>query len=201
MDFERLERAWNGPANTPTEAASAYVADTMMETLRRRRRATAGLTGFVGMALVFWSAVIVFRTTTDPFPFDFGREWGVFPLIALPWFGLFLINRQQRRHSLAHPDPYSSVAAALRALVDENATARRRLVITTGLMLACVALLALVLRQLAAVGKMTPDNVFQASLLFGGLMAAIAGYKVWHYLRVLKPEGARLRRLLADYER
>lgn len=200
MDFERLERAWNGPANSPGEAAAAYVTESLVDTLRRRRQATAGLTGFIGMALVFWTAVIAFRVANDPFPFDIRREWSVLPLFILPWVGLFVIRRQQRRHLLAHPDPYQSVAATLRGLLDENLTARRRLGVTTALMAAGILLMALALNQLVAVGKMTPANVMQGSILFGGIMAAIALYKVWHYLRVLRPETARLKRLLAEYD-
>ena len=199
MDFERLERAWNGPANTPSEAAATYVTEALFDTLRERRRSTARFLGFIGMALVFWTSVVVFQIVTDPFPFDIAREWSVLLLGALPWIGLFLIRRQQRRHLLAHPDPYQSVAASLRGLLDENLAARRRLGVTTGLMAAGVVLLALALGQLETVGKMTPANVQQAAIFFGGILAAVAGYKAWHYLRVLTPEGERLRRLLADY--
>jgi hypothetical protein len=199
MDFDRLERAWASPANSPSEAAAAYVTDALFDTLRRRRRATARFLRFVGMVLVFWTAVVVFQVLTDPFPFDFAREWSLLLLGALPWIGLFLIRRQQRRHLLAHPDPYQSVAASLCGLLDENLAARRRLGVTTGLMAAGLVLLALALGQLETVGKMTPDNVRQAAILFGAILAAVAGYKAWHYARVLKPEGERLRRLLADY--
>lgn len=199
MDFERLERAWNGPANTPDEAASAYVLGEMMDTLKKRRQATTRFTGFIGMVLVFWAAVIVWKMSVDPFPFDVSREWAIIPLILLPWIGLFLIKRRQRLHLTAHPDPYASAPATLRALLDENLTARRRLVITSGLMLAGIIIVAAALNQLVAVGKMTPDNVMQGSIAFGVLMAAIAAYKAWHYTRVLKPEGERLQRLLSDY--
>jgi hypothetical protein len=199
MDFERLERAWNGPANTPSEAAGAYVVDEMMETLRKRRQATTRLTGFIGVVLVFWTALIAWKITVDPFPFDLAREWAIIPLYLLPWVGLFLIKRRQRRHLTAHPDPYASTAATLRALLDENLTARRRLVITSALMLACLAVVAVALSQLVAVGKMTPTNVLQGSIALGGLMAAIAVYKAWHYARVLKPESKRLERLISDY--
>lgn len=199
MDFERLERAWSGPANSPSEAAATYVTDALFDTLRRRRRATARFLTFVGMVLTFWTAVVVFQILNDPFPFDIAREWSVLVLGALPWVGLVLIRRQQRRHLLAHPDPYQSVAESLRGLLDENSAARRRLGIIAGLMAVAVVLLALALGQLATVGKMTPANVQQAALLFGGVLAVVAGWKAWHYIRVLRPEAERLRRLLADY--
>ena len=58
---------------------------------------------------------------------------------------------------------------------------------------------AFALYQLMLVGKMTPANVLQASILFGAIMLSVAAYKAWQYLRVLKPETARLERLLAQY--
>lgn len=199
MDFERLERAWSGPANSPSEAAATYVTDALFDTLRRRRRQTTRFLTFIGMALTFWTAVVVFEVMNDPFPFDIAREWSVLLLGSLPWIGLVLIRRQQRRHLLAHPDPYQSVAASLRGLLDENLAARRRLGVIAGLLAAAIVLLALALSQLEMVGKMTPANVRQAAIFFGGVLAAIAAWKAWHYLGVLRPEAKRLRRLLAEY--
>lgn len=199
MDFERLERAWNGPANSPNEAAGAYVADTMMQTLRRRRQATAAFTRFIGALLVLMLAVIVFRIAMKPVSFDLAREWPIAPLLALPWVGLILIRRQQKLHMTAHPDPYASVRATLRGLLGENAAARTRLRLIGGLMLAAIVVGGWMLRQLVAVGKMTPTNALQASIAIGAIVAAVGAYRAWHYLRVLNPEAKRLERLLADY--
>ena len=199
MDFERLERAWNSPANSPSAAASADVVEEMMHTLKKRRDEAAGLARVVGLVLVLWTLKIGYDVVFDPFPFDIRREWSVIPLFALPWIGLILVQLQLRRHRLAHPDPYGSVPATLRALLDENRPARRTFVIATSLMGLGVVGVAFALYQLMLVGKMTPANVLQASILFGAIMLSVAAYKAWQYLRVLKPETARLERLLAQY--
>lgn len=200
MDFERLERAWNGPANSPSEAASAYVVDEMMHTLRTRRRATTGLLSFVGLVMVLWTLRIGYDIIIDPFPFDIAREWSVLPLFALPWLGLFVMHVQQRRHLVAHPNPYASMSSTLGALLDENLTAQRRERLSVVLIAISIILLAVALRQLVMVGKMTPTNVLQAATLFGGILGAVTIYRAWRYVRVLRPEETRLRRLLADYD-
>lgn len=200
MNFERLEQAWNGPANTPSEAARAYVVEEMMQTLKKRRDTSAGLARFVGLMLVLWTAKIAYDVVFNPFPFDLRREWSAIPLFALPWIGLFLAVAQDKRHMLAHPDPYQSVVSTLKALVDENQAARRRLMLQGGLMALGMAGVALALFQLMNVGKMTPNNVLQASILFGAIMTSIFAYKTWRHFHVLKPEGERLERLLAQYE-
>ena len=69
-----------------------------------------------------------------------------------------------------------------------------------GITAVCVALLALMLRQLVSVGKMTEQNVLQGSILFGTILGGIWLYYGWQYFRKLKPEGERLRRLLMDFE-
>jgi len=199
MDFERLERAWNGPANSPSEAASAYVVDEMMHTLKSRRQATNGFVGIVGLVLVLWTVKIGYDIVANPFPFDLTREWAVLPLFALPWAGLFIMQAQQKRHLLAHPDPYASTASTLRALLDENRMAQRRERLSGVLIAVSVILIAVVLGQLVSVGKMTPTNVAQGCVLFGVILGSISIYRVWRYFRVLKPEARHLQRLLADY--
>ena len=198
MDFARLERAWNGPANTPSAAASAYVVDEMIHTLKTRRAEMARVY-FAGLVLIVWTAAITYRAVVRPFPFDIGREWGVLPLAALPWIGLAFLWRERRRHLLAHPDPYRSVAATLCALLDENRTAQRGCRFAWRLAPVATAGLALALAQLMQVGKMSPQNVMQASLGVAIIMTVVGGWAAWRQFRVLKPEQARLERLLAQY--
>lgn len=200
MDFERLERAWRSNANSPSEAATAYLMEETMDTLKRRRRDFQAFTTFIGLLLAAWTAKIVFDVVTDPFPFDLSREWSALPLAALPWGAFLVMRAQHARHLRAHPDPYASMPATLRALLDENAAAQRRTRWMGCLMLVFVALIALALRQLVDVGKMTPENVFQGSLMFGGMMTVVWGVVTVEYFRKLRPEGVRLARLLQQYE-
>jgi hypothetical protein len=198
MDFERLERAWQSSANSLPEAAKTYLMEEMMETLKKRRRDFRNFTGLVGLVLALWTVKIAYDVIVDPFPFDATREWAAFPLLMLPWVALLFVRAQQKRHLAAFPDPYRSTPEMLRALIDENATALARTRWMAGITAVCVALLALMLRQLVSVGKMSEQNVLQGSILFGAIFAGIWLYYGWEYFRRLRPEGERLRRLLAD---
>lgn len=200
MNFERLERAWRSSANSPTEAAQTYLMEEMMEALEKRRRDLRGFTRIIALVLAAWSMKIAYDVIVNPFPFDFSREWAALPLFLLPWAALFFLRLQHKRHLEAFPDPYRSTPDTLRALIDENEAAQARTRWMGWMTLACIALLALMLGQLMSVGKMTAQNVLQGSILFGAIFAGVWIYQGWHYFKKLRPEGDRLRRLLAEYQ-
>lgn len=199
MDFERLERTWRSPANAPAEAACAYLLEETMNTLKRRRDAFNRATGIVAVLLLAWTGKIVWDWFASPFPFDITREWGAVAMLVLPWIGLFAVRAQFDRHLRAYPDPDASMPDTLKALIDENRTARRRVHVMAVLMTLGVAALAVALGQLVEVGKMTPGNVRDGAILFGGVFALVWGGIAFNYFTRLKPEGARLQRLLAEY--
>lgn len=200
MDFERLERAWRSPANAPADAACAYLLEETMDTLKRRRDGFNTFTGIIAVVLTAWTGKIVWDWFENPFPFDLAREWGALAMLALPWIGLVLVRAQFDRHLRAYPNPDASMPETLKALIDENRTARRRVQIIGGLMALGVVALAVALGQLVEVGKMTPQNVRDGCLLFGGVFAVVWGGIAVNYFTRLRPEGARLQRLLADYD-
>lgn len=200
MNFERLERAWRSSANSPGDAAQTYLMEEMMETLRKRHRDFRGFTVIIALTLTAWTAKIAYDVAFNPFPFNWGREWAALPLFLLPWAALFFIRAQYKRHLEAFPDPYRSTPDTLRALIDENDVAQARTRWMAGMTAVCIGLLTVMLGQLMSVGKMSGANVFQGSILFGTIFAAIWAYQGWAYFRKLKPEGERLRRLLADYQ-
>lgn len=199
MDFERLERAWRSPANTPAEAAAAYLVEETMQTLKQRRRSFHTLTAIVGAALLIWTGKIAFTWFTAPFPFDLSREWAMVALLVLPWIALIVVRGQYARHLAAYPDPETCMPQALRALIDENRMARRRVQFMAVMMGLGIAALAIALGQLVEVGKMTPQNLRDGAILFGVVFAAVWGSIGVNYFLRLKPEGKRLERLLAEY--
>ena len=199
MDFERLERAWRSPANTPAEAAAAYLVEETMQTLKDRRRQFHTLTAIAGVALALWTGRIIWDWFANPFPFDLAAEWGAVAMLVLPWIALFVARGQFARHLNAYPDPDASMPDALRALIDENRMARRRVVFMAVMMALGIAALAVALGQLVEVGKMTPQNVRDGALLFGAVFVVVWGWIGVNYFTRLKPEGERLGRLLAEY--
>ncbi|HYE42188.1 MAG TPA: hypothetical protein VEA15_02250 [Caulobacteraceae bacterium] len=199
MDFERLERAWRSDANTPTAAAVAYLTEDIMHTLQRRRGKFRTFLGLMAVLLSAWTGMIAWNVVADPFPFDLAGEWSVLVLLALPWIALVVAGRLYARHRRAHPDPYASTADTLRALIDENAMAQRRFRFMAAIMAIGVVGLAVALGQLVSVGKMTPQNVRDGAILFGVVLTAVWSVLTVNYFNRLRPEGERLKRLLAQY--
>ena len=198
MDFERLERAWRSHANRLPDAAAAYVMEEMMQTLKKRRNEVRGILIFAGLALTLQTGLILHALLVDQVLIP-GREWGAFLMLGIGWAALAFIGFRFRQHLLAYPDPYSSSSDTLRALLDQNRSERQRMRFLGVAGIFFVAATALTLGQLEAVGKMTPANIRDFSILFGGGFLLGLVYACWRYFRVLKPEGARLERLLADY--
>lgn len=200
MDFERLERVWRSNANSPNAASAGQLMEEAMGTLKRKRRDFEMFTGLIGLAVFVWTAKVIWEVVTGQFLLDPGVEWGLFLLLALPWIALFTVRHAYNKHLHAHPDPYASAPDTLRALMDENDTARQRVWLSGLFMGAMVGVVALVLWQLLEVGKMSSRDVLQGSVLFGGLLVVIGIGTAADYAFRLMPEGRRLQRLLREYD-
>jgi ferric-dicitrate binding protein FerR (iron transport regulator) len=198
MDFETLERLWRSQADAPT-VAEAYILETTMKTLKQRRDAFTFGMGLVGLAMIVWTGAILYaqfiRGVVDP-----GREWGVYLMLAVAWIAYLSVQHQYRRHLRAWRDTDASMPQALNALLDENRTARARMRLLAVALIVFCAAIALSLSQLHDVGKMEPQHVLQGSILFGGAMLLSAVIQAIRYFAVLRPEAARLRHLLSQYD-
>ena len=169
-----------------------------MNQLRKKRGEVRGLIAFGAIALLVQTGLILHALTVQRV-MDVQMEWGALLMLGVGWATLVVIAAQFRRHMLAFPDPGESMAARLRALIDENRTAMRRMRFMALAGLLFVAATGLTLAQLHEVDKMSLSNIRDFSILFGGGFLIGAAYGVWRYFRTLKPEDERLRRLLAQY--
>jgi ferric-dicitrate binding protein FerR (iron transport regulator) len=198
MDFELLERAWRSSANRPSEAASAYLLEDMMQTLSKRRREFRGVLIFGALMLTVQTSLIshalLVQRVLDP-----GREWGALLMLAVGWTTLIAVASHFRNYLRAYPDPEANMAAALEALIGENLASQRRMQLMGVAGLMFVAAMAISLVQLQQVGKMSWSNVRDFAIVFGFGFALAIAYGLWRYFRVLKPEGERLERLSSEY--
>ncbi len=199
MDFETLEKLWRSEANDRATVAETYVLEATMKTLRQRHGAFSTGMGLVGLALLVWTGAIIYAVIAGKIA-DITQEWGIVALLAVSWLAFLRAHAQQRRHLRAWPDSTVSMPEAINALIDENRTARARTRMMGAAFLIFAVVLTLSVGQLYAVGKMEWRHVVQGSVMFGGALLLSAGIHAIRYFRVLRPEGERLKRLLAQYE-
>lgn len=197
MEFERLERAWRSPENMQPETAAIDLKEKMVKTLLMRRAARRVCLALVGFALVLWTGALFHAAfmehSLDP---TLSNLW---LLVALFWVLLVLVGAQNHGHLSRHPQPEGSMRDSLAAMIDDNATARRRYRLLGGGLVAFVVLMGLVLAQLEARGLMDARDIWQGGLLFGSTLIVTTAACAWRYFRRLKPEGERLTRLLSEY--
>jgi hypothetical protein len=203
MNFADIENTWQSPHNRPSQAQIQIMKDRFAADLRRRRR---GL--WVFLAIVFgWLTVItvlVAINVLSPGPegqrIDVSREWGAILFLTVPWVAVVLIARRALRHGREHGDPSASIAASVRASLDENAMSRSRVKIAAILHGVILVLLPLVVWQLRAVGKAGDEILLPAFVLWPLLAAGILFAMYWHYTRKLLPRKRELEGLLKSYE-
>ncbi|QAY78211.1 hypothetical protein [Sphingosinicella sp. BN140058] len=198
MDFERLERAYASSANRPSEAGAAYLMEEMMHSLATRRRKFRLQIGLIGLAMLAWTGMVVnaffIRQVADA-----AREWGAAAMLLVSWAAFAAVVHQYRRHLDKFPEIPNSIPEAISALIDENAAARRRIRTLLYALPVFIAALVIALFQLRTIGKMTSSNLRDAAILMGGALLFSTATFTLRYLRDLKPEADRLKRLLAGY--
>jgi hypothetical protein len=198
MDFETLERLWRSEANDRATVAETYVLEATMKTLKQRRSAFSTGMGLIGLALLAWTGAVAYAVATGKIA-DITNEWGIVALLLVSWIAFLFAQAQQRRHMQAYPDVMTSMPEALEGLIDENRTAQARTRMMGLAFLVFAAVLTVSVWQLYSVGKMEWRHVVQGSMLFGGALLLSAAIHAFRYLRVLRPEGERLRRLRDQY--
>ncbi len=199
MDFDTLERLWGTESNNRTSVAEIYILEATMKTLKtRRRKVTIGM-GLVGLGLTAWTCAIVFAVLVGRIA-NLDREWGAVALLIISWLAFWAALLQQWRHMNAPPKTTASMPEVLQALIDENRTAQMRTRMMAVALIAFTTVLGLCLLQLYAVGKMELRHVVQASVLFGGALGLSTLIHAFRYVRLLRPEGQRLQRLLDQYK-
>ncbi|HEY5551412.1 MAG TPA: hypothetical protein VIK52_05975, partial [Opitutaceae bacterium] len=118
----------------------------------------------------------------------------------VPWVAAILLARRALRHGREHGDPSASIAASVRASLDENAMSRARVKTAAILHGVILLLLPLVVWQLRVVGKAGDEILIPAFVLWPLIAAGILFGMYWHYTRKLLPRKRVLETLLQSYE-
>lgn len=197
MDYEALQNAWRSAGNNPSAAASAYLIEEAHATLARQRAQLRRLLVFAGVMLTIPLGLMAVDIVTGQADFiDLSREWGLIPFALIPFVALILIASRAAPRAV----PRGALREAFRALRDDNSAARLRIFIIGGAMALFAPVLAVLLNQLVATGKMAPHEMQSAAIVLGGALALSAGWMVVKYFIQLAPERRHLEALIRQYE-
>ncbi len=196
MNFDELQQAWNSPRNNlPTEAQQRLADQFARQTIRRRRFQTVWLINtFVWLTIITVLAtrmVAVGQTTP-------AQEWGLFPLLLVPWAFAIHFLRRYLKPVAPMTRGEMPIVESLRVALASNQATRSQLKLVGVLYVIMIPLLALAMRQLYAVGKVSERELtsmaffFGATLLLGGI-----GIAVRYFMRI-QPQHKRLDALLTQ---
>lgn len=198
MEFDRLEAAWRSPANTPDDKVRAYLMETLMRTLKARRRGEILLFAIPATTMTIFT-VIMARTIAGG-RMDVAREWGALAMMGVCWLvllGVFAAG-VLLRHRRQPGEP--AVLDTLRAMLAANRRARTNMRIFWMMLPVFLVPMAIGVTQLREVGKASERDAWQMLLVFGLALGASVTWNAARYFGVMKPEQRRLEALLKEYE-
>jgi hypothetical protein len=199
MNFDELQTIWNSPGNQPNPAQRERLTQQLLTWVRRQRRhqlvwlawTFATLTAIT--ALAGW---LLFATDkVDP-----GIEWGLIPLLLLPWCFAFVFLRRFLNAANPLTPGDGPIAHALTRALKANEAAQSRLR-TVGLLYAIfIPVLAVSIWQLHSAGKASSREIFSMAIFFGSVLLLCGAGVFARYRFRLKPQHHHLKSLLHHYE-
>lgn len=202
MNFADIQKTWQSPHNRPSTAETESEKMKFIQTLHRRDRSfVIGLTLiFAGLAAVTFIILRNQMIGGSRGAIALDREWSTLVFLGLPWIGAIWALLRYRRLLDRQGDYARSIADSVRALLAQNHFARSKARMVLTLQLVGLPVVAVVIYQLHAVGKMRLHEVVSAAVFFGVAMPVAIGCQLWIYFRKLGPEERRLEALLREYE-
>lgn len=195
MNLNELQTAWNSPQNSAPANEQQQLAGQFARQMIRRRR-------FQSIWLITTFAWLTVITVVAAWTFAAGHakpgfEWGVIPLLLLPWIAAVYFLRSYLKSASAAQGSLP-VLDSFRAALQSNQAERTNLKLVAGLLALMVPLLALAMRQLQAMGKVSDQELVSMALVFGAaLLAGLGGIAVRYFGR-LQPQRKRLEILLRE---
>jgi hypothetical protein len=196
MNLNEMQNVWNSPRNNlPTEAQQSLANQFARQMIRRRRFQSLWLINtFVWLTLITVLAVRMLAIgQTMP-----GQEWGLFPLLLVPWGFAIHFLRRYLKPVLPITRGETPIVDSLRAALASNQETRSHLKLVGVLYVIMIPLLALVMRQLHAVGKVSERELVSMAVFFGAvLLVGGIGIAARYFIR-LQPQQKRLTALLVE---
>jgi hypothetical protein len=197
MNFDEMQQAWNSPGNNMSaEQQRQLAAKFNCQMIRRRRFQTFWLIHtFVWLTLITGLAIVsVASRKTIP-----AQEWGLFPLLIMPWAFAILFLRRYREAADPIRRGELPVRDSLSAALDSIKAALWRSKRVGALYLIMAPLLVLGMQQLHAAGKVSARELVSMRFFFGiTLLICGAGLAARYYGRLL-PQKKQLEELLLQF--
>jgi hypothetical protein len=196
MNLNEMQNVWNSPRNNlPTEAQLRVADQFARQMIRRRRFQSLWLINtFVWLTLITMLAVRMLAIgQTTP-----GQEWGLFPLLLVPWGFAIHFLRRYLKPVLPITRGETPIVDSLRAALASNQETRSHLKLVGVLYVIMIPLLALAMRQLYAGGKVSERELVSMAVFFG-VVLLVGGIGIAaRYFVHLQPQQKRLTALLAE---
>jgi hypothetical protein len=195
MNLNELQTLWNSPQNNPPSADRQQLAGQFVRQMIRRRH-------FQSIWLITTFAWLTVITVGAAWTFAAGYamprvEWGLFPLLLLPWIAAVYFLRSYLKSASATQGSLP-VMDSFRAALQSNQAERTNLKLVAGLLALMVPSLALVMWQLQVMGKVSGREVVSMALFFGAALLVGLGGIALRYFGRLQPQRKCLETLLRE---
>jgi hypothetical protein len=196
MNLNEMQNVWSSPRNNLPTEAHQRVADQFARQMIRRRR-------FQSIWLIQTFAALTVVTVLALWNITGGnvqstQEWFLFPLLLVPWgFAIHFLRRYLKPVAPATRGE-TPIVDSLRTALASNQETRSHLKLVGVLYVIMIPLLALAMRQLHAVGKVSERELTSMAIFFGAvLLIGGIGIAARYFVR-LQPQQKRLNALLAE---
>jgi hypothetical protein len=196
MNSNEMQNAWNSPFNNLSRDQQEQLAGQFVRRMNRRRQFQSIwlITSFAWLTIItviaFWTVAVGNTNLT--------REWGLLPLLILPWVFAVYFLRSYLKSDAPRAEGTVPIVESLRAALVSNLSHQSRLKIVGGLYVILTPVIALTMRQLQATGKVSGHELTSMAVLFGGaLVVGVAGITALFFGRLV-PQQKRLEVLLGE---
>lgn len=197
MNLDELQKDWNSPRNNlPTEQQRALAEKFSRQMIRRRRFQRYWLIHtFVWLTLITGLMVVMMATgKANP-----TLEWGVFPLLLVPWGFAIQMLRRYRQPAVLAARGELPVGDSLSAALASNQTAQTQSKWIGALYVSLLPLLGVVMNQLHAVGKVSSRDLVSMAVFIGATFLFCGVVLVARHYGRLRPQQKQLEDLLRQF--
>ena len=169
MNFDELQQSWNSPRNDLALEERRNLVDQFTRRMLRQRRFRTGWL-ICTFALLLVATGIALRTVAIG-KANLELEWGLFPLLIVPWlFAFHFLRRHLKEASILTPGEVPVTEALHRAMASNRVEQShlKKVGLMFGIM---IPLLSLSVYQLYSAHKVSERELVSMVIFFGGILS------------------------------